>query len=241
MPWPSRARFAAALAHGAATIGPMLILVPTSLELRGVFPEIAAQAQAGAAPWLPQTSLGEPAWVARCGFGLAASGARAAALWSRVPGDACLTGLAGTYDAERVPQGSVVLADAVEVEGIGFGAEASFTHPAASGGALESEWETQRSMAPWTPPMPARRVAMLSVASASGDAAHAAQRRTRHPACDVEEMEGEAVLQAARALGRRLAILRCVSNVAGDRDQARWRMADALSALRAALDSWLRP
>ena len=221
----------------------MLILMPTALELRGAFPEIALGAAGEPVPWLRRTSFGEPAWVARCGFGLSASGARAAAHWSRLPGDACLAGLGGSLDASRAPVGSLALASSVEVEGIGFGDEGAFVHPARCGGALQAEWESSAAATPWTPPLDAaiRRVPFLSVASSSGSAAHAALRRERHPGCVVEEMEADAVLHAAAALGRRLAVLRATCNLAGDRDPARWRVPEALASLREALDAWLRP
>lgn len=219
----------------------MLILVPTGLEFGMAFPEIALPAVGQAALLASRTSFGEPAWVAPCGFGLSAAGARAAAAWSRVPGPACLVGLAGTLDASRCPVGSLVLATAVEVEGIGFGTEEAFLHPAATSGPLAREWERQIPPSPWTPPLPVLRAPLLSVASASGDASHARLRRERHPGCVAEEMEGESVLQAAAALGRPLAILRGISNEAGDRDPSRWRSRAAMEALREALDAWLKP
>jgi futalosine hydrolase len=221
----------------------MLILVPTALELRGVFPEIASGAAQAPALWLRRTSFGDPAWVARCGLGLSAAGARAAALWSRLPGDACLAGLAGTLDPDRAPVGSLVLASSVEVEGIGFGEEAAFVHPSRCGGALQAEWEASPAATPWTPPLDAtiRRAPLLSVASSSGSAAHAALRRERHPGCLVEEMEADAVLHAAAALSRRLVVLRAACNVAGDREPTRWRVPQALASLRETLDAWLRP
>jgi futalosine hydrolase len=48
-------------------------------------------------------------------------------------------------------------------------------------------------------------------------------------------MEGFAVALAARAFGVRLSVVRGISNVAGDRDQSRWRMREALTAARSVI------
>lgn len=219
----------------------MLILVPTSLESRLLFPELAPDAKCAPVSWLPRTSLGEPAWVGTCGFGLAAAGARAGIAWSRTPGAACLVGLAGSLDEARAPVGSLVVASSVEVEGIGFGSEETFVHPRDAGGAMADEWMRQAPATPWVPPLGALAAPILSVASSSGSPEDAARRLARHPGCVAEEMEAEAVLHAASALGRRLVILRGISNVAGCRDARAWRSAEALDAVRQALQSWLSP
>jgi futalosine hydrolase len=54
-------------------------------------------------------------------------------------------------------------------------------------------------------------------------------------ACDVEAMEGFAVLRAAELAGVPAIELRAVSNRVDERDRSRWRFDDALAALRAAL------
>jgi nucleoside phosphorylase len=53
--------------------------------------------------------------------------------------------------------------------------------------------------------------------------------------CDVEAMEGFAVLRAAQLAGVPAVELRCVSNLVDERDRTRWRFDDALAALAAAL------
>jgi len=49
--------------------------------------------------------------------------------------------------------------------------------------------------------------------------------------CDVEAMEGFGVLRAAALAGVPAVELRAVSNAPGERDRARWRIAEALAAL----------
>ena len=53
--------------------------------------------------------------------------------------------------------------------------------------------------------------------------------------CEVEAMEGFAVLRAARLAGVPAVEVRAVSNEIDERDRTRWRFDDALAALEAAL------
>jgi len=53
--------------------------------------------------------------------------------------------------------------------------------------------------------------------------------------CEVEAMEGFAVLRAARLAGVPAVEVRAVSNEIDEPDRARWRFDDALAALEAAL------
>jgi futalosine hydrolase len=53
------------------------------------------------------------------------------------------------------------------------------------------------------------------------------------PAAVAEDMEGFAVALACRLAGVPLTIIRGISNTAGDRDHARWRVPEALAAAAA--------
>jgi futalosine hydrolase len=57
--------------------------------------------------------------------------------------------------------------------------------------------------------------------------------------CEVEGMEGFAVLRAAELAGVPAVELRCVSNLVDERDRALWRFDDALGALETALQRLL--
>jgi futalosine hydrolase len=57
--------------------------------------------------------------------------------------------------------------------------------------------------------------------------------------CDVEAMEGFAVLRAAELAGVPAVELRAVSNEIGEPDRSRWRFEDGLAALEAALPGLL--
>jgi futalosine hydrolase len=54
-------------------------------------------------------------------------------------------------------------------------------------------------------------------------------------ACEVEAMEGFAVLRAAELAGVPAVELRCISNLVDERDRARWRFIDALETLDSAI------
>jgi futalosine hydrolase len=180
----------------------MLILVPTALESNLLFPD------------------GAPGPVVVCGFGLAAAGAGAAHAIAVNPAAAAdgvvLVGAAGTYDADRHPIGSAMIAGSVRCEGIGAGSGGGHRSAAALGFADSDAIDVGEGDE------------LLSVATAAGSQQEAAARKARYPAAAGEEMEGYAVAVAAGLFGVGLTIVRGFSNTAGDRDHARWRMADAL-------------
>ena len=180
----------------------VLILVPTALESDLLFPN------------------GSPGRIALCGFGLANAGAGAAQAIAANPSAASdgvvLVGAAGTYDPDRHPVGSAVVAGRIRCVGIGAGAGAAHRSAAELGFADSDVIELGDG------------AELLSVAAAAGSPAEAGERRAGHPGAAGEEMEGYAVAVAARLCGVGLTIVRGFSNVAGERDRSRWRMHDAL-------------
>jgi futalosine hydrolase len=180
----------------------VLILVPTAIESGLLFPN------------------GSPGRIALCGFGLAAAGAGAAqaiaANRSAASDGVVLVGAAGTYDPERHPVGSAVVAGRIRCVGIGAGTGAAHRSAAELGFADSDAIELGDG------------VELLSVTAAAGSPEEAAERRTRHPGAAGEEMEGYAVAVAARLCDVGLTIVRGFSNVAGERDRSLWRMQDAL-------------
>jgi len=176
--------------------------VPTALESEMLFPN------------------GSPGRVALCGFGLAAAGAGAAhaiaANRSAASDGVVLVGAAGTYDPDRHPVGSAVVAGEIRCVGIGAGEGAAHRSAAELG------------FAPSDAIVLGDGVELLSVTAAAGSPAEAAGRRARHPEAAGEEMEGYAVAVAARLCGVGLTIVRGFSNVAGERDRSRWHMQEAL-------------
>jgi futalosine hydrolase len=182
-----------------------LILVPT-----------AAEAELLAATEAP---------VALCGFGLAAAGAGAAhAIALHAPSRVILVGCAGSYDLERAPIGSALVASAVRCHGIGAG---GFS-PAELGWADSDQIELDGDGG-----------LVLSVASASATVGEAAIRLSKHPGAVLEEMEGYSVAVAAMLREVPLSVVRGVSNAAGERHKTTWRMAEALAAANGVVASML--
>ncbi len=180
----------------------MLILVPTELESGLLFRD------------------GAPGPLAVCGFGLAAAGAGAAHAIAEHRGAAedgvVLVGAAGTYDPGRHPIGTAVRAGSVHCDGIGAGSGDGYRSAAELGFAAADAIALGHG------------AELVSVATAAGSTAEAAERQARYPAAAGEEMEGYAVAVAAWLFGVNLTIVRGFSNAAGDRDHAGWRMDEAL-------------
>lgn len=76
---------------------------------------------------------------------------------------------------------------------------------------------------------------VLTVATATGTEARAAELRDRHPDAAAEAMEGFGVAEAAALHGVPVLELRTVSNTVGRRDRAAWRIPQALTALTEAV------
>ena len=216
----------------------MLVLVPTVFELRLLFPEVAA------GPWPARLAgrdddHGRAPSVALCGLGLSEAGARAGVLLARATDEeALLVGLAGTYDAGALPPGRVFAASHVEVTGIGMGGmESGSSRP--SDGPLAGH-SLGSGPLPLDVALGAFGTAgLLSAATASSTPEEAARRHEAHPRCLAEDMETHAVRVAALAAGKRLYVLRAVSNAAGERGAGGWRIDDAALALREAIESFL--
>ncbi|MBD2846859.1 futalosine hydrolase [Paenibacillus sp. IB182496] len=75
---------------------------------------------------------------------------------------------------------------------------------------------------------------VLTVSTATGTAATAAELCARVPGAAAEGMEGGGVAAAAVRRGLPVLELRAISNAVGPRDRAAWRIGEALAALEAA-------
>ncbi|MFM7244649.1 MAG: futalosine hydrolase [Planctomycetaceae bacterium] len=197
-----------------------LILVPTDRERRVLGPRLVSHGR-----------------VELCGFGLVAAAARTATLLATGhPTRVVLVGIAGCLD-DRLAIGSAWQFDRVACHGIGAGTGAAFV-PAGTLG--WPQW-------PGDPPTAAAAIGddlpcgvsghgplapgvLLTVAAAAAEAGDVAARRTLVPDAVAEDMEGFAVAAACRLSGVPVAIVRGISNTAGDRDAARWRVDAALEA-----------
>lgn len=205
-----------------------LVIVPTEPERRLLAPALAA-------------GLGSSIRMELCGFGPVAAAARTAALIAaHAPARVLLVGIAGRLDA-RLDIGAAYRFDRVACYGVGVGAGDAFVPAEALGW---NQW-------PGDPPDPAAAVGdmielpqdvvgrvpahglLLTACTASATAEDVARRTKLFPAAVAEDMEGFAVALACRLAGVPLTIIRGISNTAGDRDHARWRVPEALAATAA--------
>ena len=205
-----------------------LVLVPTAAERQG----LAATLGAGLEP-SPKIEL--------CGFGPVAAAARAAALVAEHrPQRVMLVGIAGRLDA-RLDIGAAYRFDRVACYGVGAGSGDGFLPAAALGW---SQWPGDHpdlgvavgdvidcGAAITTAGPPSGLLLTACAASASPD--DVARRMRLFPAAAAEDMEGFGVALACRLAGVPLTIIRGISNAAGDRDHARWRVPEALAAAAA--------
>ena len=213
----------------------VLLLVPTRMELARLAlpPGISKRAEI-------------------CGFGPVAAAARTAQLLARDGADlVLLAGIAGAYHEERiVPLGSALWCEEVTLDGVGAGEGDAFLSVDQLGFPLVHDDEG----ASIATTLPARtlhaadtegngnvsRIAALTVCAASGDAVQAKRRREHHPRAAIEEMEGYGAALSARLFGSEFAMVRGVSNVAGDRHVAAWRIDEALEAVRHEIVTFFR-
>lgn len=202
-----------------------LILVPTERERRVIVARLVDR--------LPPDAAVEP-----CGFGLVAAAARTAQLLAESrPDRVILAGIAGRL-GESLALGGAALFEAVACHGIGAGSGARFVTAARMGWPQWPGTPTDPDAAigdslPCSVPRGyalVRSPLLLSVAAASADAEDVRLRRESHPAATAEEMEGFGVAVACRLARVPLTIVRGISNDAGDRDTARWRIDEALLA-----------
>ena len=197
-----------------------LVLIPTELERQGIAPRLT----------------GTDCRVELCGFGMAAAAARAARLLADIrPGRVMLVGIGGAYDA-RLSVGTAWRFGRVGCYGIGAGSGDAFMSAEVLGwphwpGDPGDASPVIGDVIPCAAATDSRSAdLLLTVAAASGTAADAARRRLAFPDAVAEDMEGFAVGVACRLAGVPLTIVRGISNVAGDRDKAAWRLAEAVDA-----------
>ena len=213
-----------------------LVLVPTDLERRLLGPALAA-------------GLREGDRLELCGFGIVAAAARTAALLAtHAPDRVLLVGIAGRL-GEALSIGAAYRFDRVACHGVGAGSGAAFVPAAALGwdhwpgdpaAGTAAVGDVIDLPAPRTDAgaIPAGGL-LLTACAAAATAEDAAARTHLFPAAGAEDMEGFGVALACRLHGAPLAIVRGISNDAGNRDHAFWRVPTALAAAADLAVRWL--
>lgn len=204
---------------------PTLLLVPTAFEVQ----HLERLGGLGGGWGLIET----------IGLGPVAAAASTAALLERLrPRRVLLLGIAGSYDEERLPLASASTFERAAIDGIGAGEGEGFV-PAArlpfagdpEGPALCFDAEGFALARPAGAGASLSGL-LLSVCAASGDAGQAARRKRMHPQAVAEDMEAFGVAHACWRADVPLCVVRGISNRAGDREPAHWKIREALAAAR---------
>ncbi|MFM7035394.1 MAG: futalosine hydrolase [Planctomycetia bacterium] len=168
-----------------------------------------------------------------CGFGPIAAAARTARLLVDLePASVTLVGIAGAID-DRLAIGRAYRFDQVACYGVGVGTGNDFQQASSLGW---SQWPGDLSVGQRAVGDRIGRHGataghlMLTACAASAGPADVAMRRRLVPDAVAEDMEGFGVALACELAGVSWTIIRGISNRAGDRDHARWRVEPALEA-----------
>jgi futalosine hydrolase len=200
-----------------------LLLVPTDLERRLLAPALAA-------------GMAATDRLECCGFGVVAAAARTAALLAEHAADrVLLVGIAGRLDGS-LAIGAAYRFARVACHGVGAGSGAAFVPAAALGW---PQWPGDRTAAAVGDLIELSAAhegdargggLLLTACAASATADDVTDRLALFPAATAEDMEGFGVALACRLHGVPLAIVRGISNDAGNRDHTRWQVQPALVA-----------
>ena len=200
-----------------------LILIPTAGERQILKPRLEAVTDSEIR-------------IRLCGFGPVAAAAGTSYLISAFrPNRIVLIGIAGALSRD-LPPGRAAVFDEVAMYGIGAGTGDAFRtagdlgwyhwkevhegHETAVGDTISLQTEPGTESA----------TQLLTVCSAAATVQDARDRLARFPDAAAEDMEGFSVALACAMADVPLTIVRGISNIAGDRDKARWRIVDALNA-----------
>ena len=166
-----------------------------------------------------------------CGFGPVVAAAKTSQLLaSHNPSQVVLVGIAGAYNT-NLAIGSAHSFDRVSCFGIGVGSGDDY-QPA-----------TQAGWPQWVAANPHEKIedsislpnsetseTLLTCTTSSNGPDDVARRLAEFPDAVAEDMEGFSVAVACRFAGVPLAIVRGISNRAGDRTKANWKIEEALAS-----------
>jgi futalosine hydrolase len=214
------------------------MLVPTQLELNffnEFWPESLERPELPMLSEQPKSNTRSvQLQVELCGFGLVVSAAQTARLLDQFsPKQVVLLGIAGSY-CSLSEIGTACIFSEVACYGIGVGTGSEFRSAGKMG------WQQWSSTDPrlvigdaldLNSPAPNQfRRRLLSVTSAAENSRDVMIRKAHDPQAIAEDMEGFAVAAACRLNQTPLTIIRGISNLAGDRDKANWKVSKAMQA-----------
>lgn len=196
-----------------------LVLVPTALESRLLTSELSQR--------------GHKPNIHLCGFGPIVAAARTSALIAQQhPELVLLVGIAGAY-VDQLETGEAYLFGQVGCHGVGVGSGDSFQTASEIGwqqwqGNAEDQIGDQLALT--VPGSECDSGLILTVTSAAASVADCTNRLRQFPNAVAEDMEAFGVAAACKLAGVPLAVVRGISNRAGDRDKKNWQLEQALLA-----------
>jgi futalosine hydrolase len=172
--------------------------------------------------------------VELCGFGPVAAAAKTARLLAQTQyRRVLLAGIAGSY-CDSLPVGSAGLFEQVGCWGIGAGSGKEFQIAPRIGFSQLSENrpdQASRDIVNLETPLNQAAHSLLLTCCATAQSVDDCKQRLKHfPEAVAEDMEGFGVAVACHAAGIPLAIVRGISNRAGDRHVSGWAIGPALQA-----------
>ena len=212
-----------------------LILVPTAVELQHLpMHFLKVVERVGGA-------------IELCGFGPIVAAARAASLLAaHQPQQVVLCGIAGSL-GESLQVAGAYRFDSVACYGVGVGCGQAFK---TAGSVGWRQWPGdgagQASSAAIGDVIQLTKLRsstdqrlLLTACAASQDESDVALKRQLFPRAVAEDMEGFAVAAACQLVGVPMGIVRGISNRAGDREHANWKIANAMTAAAALVEEMI--
>lgn len=173
--------------------------------------------------------------VETCGFGPITAGIRTTQLLARHnPHKVMLVGIAGSY-RDRLPVATAACFSRIACYGIGAGSGSRFQSAGELGWPQWVDPQTGHSFGDVIHPVGESLDAesdrmLLSCCSASDGSGDIEDRLRRYPDAAAEDMEAFSVAMACQVASIPLTVIRGISNIAGDRNRANWKVSDALKA-----------
>ena len=173
-----------------------------------------------------------------CGFGPIVSAAKTSQLIARHnPPEIVLVGIAGTYKTS-LAIGSAHSFDRVSCFGIGVGSGDDYQSATQSGwpqwAAANPDDQIEDSISLSNSPLgSATNETLLTCTTSSNSPDDVAKRLAEFPDAVAEDMEGFSVAVACRFAEVPLTIIRGISNRAGDRTKANWKIEEAIASAAA--------
>ncbi len=197
---------------------PILLLIPTEFEI-SLVKERAAEIQTR-----------HNVAVAICGFGPVIPAAISTEkLLQLRPRLVILCGIAGAYVSAGLKIGAAYEFSDIGIDGVGAGRGPDFKTSSQLGWPQFAGDEQRSPISNSVNLGTESGLSLLTVCSASQGRDHANDRQQRY-AAHAEDMEGFAVAAACRLQQVPLRVVRGISNVAGDREHAHWKTADAMTS-----------